>query len=1059
MLPKGKSPALGTNFSAPLVAALVGYAGLQIASRFSASGRGQWIHRVVADLYLLALFVAVIYVHFHIKMWVPLINPRLYDASYFAIDDRFRFLIEGLRTLRGEIAIVLPAPDVWYELAFFSMFSLSFWFHAAGQRRWHYHNMVAITLTELLGPMLYLVAPAVGPFLFERGDNPMATAAQLRMYGEFQAMRAAGVSWLDQHGAQYFTAPLAAMPSLHFAATFVLAYYAVRARLVVAPIVVAALAWIGIESVASRWHYLVDLPVGLAVAVVAIAIANRLCRHRLDVEDAASGRAAAARPIAVPVWVLAGHRAGDNAQLVALAEALGRRYEVKRLRYRRLELLTNLLFDATLLGRIGAQSSPLGPPWPSLVLSAGRRSEPIARWIRKRAERAPKLVHLGRPWRPIEDFDLVIATPQYPLEPRAGVLRNPLPLHSVTPERLAAAASAWRTRLAHLPRPRTALLVGGNSELFTLGARAAAQLAREASAMARASGGSLLVTTSARTSRRAAAALRAAIDAPAEIFRWGDGAVDNPYWGYLALADAFIVTGDSVSMLTEACATGKPVHIFDPGRARAESSGDVLAAVRRRVSNLGLPRLARDIRRIHDELVGLGRAALLGDAFPGAALPPPDYVEQTVARVRALLSDVPRPASRPWMVKSPRVWAVTCGRPGDDSQIMALAEALAWPFEVKRIAYRRFGRLIDVWRGTTRLGTIESGSSSLSPPWPDLVISASMRNEPVCRWIRKQSGGRARYVHIGKPWARPAAFDLVISALEYHGLPRLPNVVHNAFSLHRVSPARLRDEARRWAPSLAELPRPFVAVLVGGYAGPFALDREKAERLGRQASAMVRKEGGSLLVTTSARTSRAAIEGLQAAIDVPHSLFRWSPGAKENPYFGFLALADAILVTCESTAMLAEACAARKPVYMFDLAQDGAAGEDPLLARPDRGWLVRWWRRCNADRLRAFLYRHVMLRFAPRNIRRDIGAVHELLRSSGRAVWLGESFPIWVPPAVDEMPECVERVRALFEERVIRVPRAGDPADAQPDGALGNPPHLSLSGRGDAVRSATPPGA
>ena len=283
VVPRGRSPALGTNFSLPLVAALAGYAALQILSRLRAGGRGrrEWVRRVMVDCYFLTLFVVVLYLHFHVKMWVPLLNPRSYDALYFGVDDRLHLLVEALRCVRGAIARVLPAADIWYELAFFSMFSLSFWFHAAGTRRWHYHNMVAITLTELMGPLLYLVAPAVGPFLFEHGDNAMATAAQLRMYGEFQAFQDGGVAWLARYGGEYFTAPLAAMPSLHFAATFVLAYYAVRARLVIAPIVVAAVGWIGIESVVSRWHYLVDLPVGLMVALVAIALANRLCRFRL----------------------------------------------------------------------------------------------------------------------------------------------------------------------------------------------------------------------------------------------------------------------------------------------------------------------------------------------------------------------------------------------------------------------------------------------------------------------------------------------------------------------------------------------------------------------------------------------------------------------------------------------------------------------------------------------------------------------------------------------------------------------------------------------------------
>lgn len=352
-----------------------------------------------------------------------------------------------------------------------------------------------------------------------------------------------------------------------------------------------------------------------------------------------------APPSTPRVWVLMGRKAGDNTQLSALADGLGWPYEVKRFVHHRLELVTNLLFDATLLGRVAMRSSPLGPPWPDLVLSAGRRSEPIARWIRRHADRPVKLVHVGRPWRDVQAFDLVVVTPQYPMEAGERVLQNPLPLHSVTRARLAAAADEWRSRLTHLPRPWITLLVGGNSELFTLNAKMATRLAREASTLARKAGGSLLVTTSARTPPTATDALFAGIEVPAERFRWSPDASENPYLGYLALADAFVVTGDSISMLAEACTVGKPVHIFAPGRGSPRGSADFTAAIRQRFQLFGLARLRRDLRRIHDELVRVGSATFLGEGFAGGPPPPLDHVPETAARVRRLLLHTPLPES------------------------------------------------------------------------------------------------------------------------------------------------------------------------------------------------------------------------------------------------------------------------------------------------------------------------------------------------------------------------------------------------------------------------------
>ncbi|MEZ4331934.1 MAG: phosphatase PAP2 family protein [Myxococcota bacterium] len=296
VVPRGDDPVIGTSFFVPPLAALVGYLVLRLVSGAMSGNRrfdGRRLRETWTDCYLVLLFTLVVYVHFHIKMWVPLLNDRSFDQTFLAIDERFRGVIEPLRWLRSVGARALPVPDIWYEAAFFPTFVLAFWFHALGHRRWHYHNLVAITLIELVGPLSYLLAPAAGPFLFEDGDNARATLLQHRMYEQFLSMRRGGTSWLAANGSEYLTAPLAAMPSLHCAAIAVLAYYAVRARIAIAPLVVLAAGWIAIEAVVARWHYLVDVPAGFALAVIVIGVTNRLCGFR-----SWAGSTAASRPIA-----------------------------------------------------------------------------------------------------------------------------------------------------------------------------------------------------------------------------------------------------------------------------------------------------------------------------------------------------------------------------------------------------------------------------------------------------------------------------------------------------------------------------------------------------------------------------------------------------------------------------------------------------------------------------------------------------------------------------------------------------------------------------------------
>ena len=239
----------------------------------------------------------------------------------------------------------------------------------------------------------------------------------------------------------------------------------------------------------------------------------------------------------------------------------------------------------------------------------------------------------------------------------------------------------------------------------------------------------------------------------------------------------------------------------------------------------------------------------------------------------------------------PRTWVMMGHKAGDNSQILALAEGLGWPFEIKHLVYRPTELLTNLLAPLTLLGIVRDKSSPLVPPWPDLIISAGRRNEPPCRWIQAHAGKRVRLVHVGRPWARIENFDLVVTTPQYR-LPRRPNVLHNTAPLQRVADQRLRDAASIWAPRLAHLPRPYTAVMVGGNAGPYVLDPEAATLLGRAASAFARARGGSLLISTSARTPKQAISALEAALDSPADFFRWSRDAAENPYLGYLALAE-----------------------------------------------------------------------------------------------------------------------------------------------------------------------
>ncbi len=258
---------------------------------------------------------------------------------------------------------------------------------------------------------------------------------------------------------------------------------------------------------------------------------------------------------AAPIWVLADPRAGTAAQALGIAERLGRPFRTVALEWGALARLP--LRWGTLAGLAGAARRPFREAPPSLAISAGRRGASVALWL---AGRGVRTVHCMRPGFGESRLDLLVAG-RHDAPPEAP---NILPIlgatHRMSLARLLAAREEWAV-LGDLPAPRVALLLGGPPRGEGMLPATAAAIAGQVAGVA----GSVIATGSRRTGRTAeAAAAQALLSVAHRLHRWGDGG-PNPYAGMLAWADAVVVTGDSVSMLSEALATSVPVFIADPG--------------------------------------------------------------------------------------------------------------------------------------------------------------------------------------------------------------------------------------------------------------------------------------------------------------------------------------------------------------------------------------------------------------------------------------------------------------------------------------------------------------
>lgn len=267
------------------------------------------------------------------------------------------------------------------------------------------------------------------------------------------------------------------------------------------------------------------------------------------------------------IWVLDDPRAGTAAQAIGIAERLGHRFRRIPLAWNWKSHMAALAPHGSLMG-VAAASGFEAPEQeaPTLVISAGRRSAPVALWLRARY--GCRLVHCMSPGLSglfrREAFDLLVI----PAHDRPAPAPNVMPVlgapHRVSPLSLHQAALSWSERLAHLPHPRIALLVGGPVRAVGMPTELAFSLGRQVALLAINMGGTVMATTSRRTGLQGAEALADGLGPAMHVlYRWGEPD-ENPYLGFLAAADVIVVTADSVSMISEACATTSPVYVALP---------------------------------------------------------------------------------------------------------------------------------------------------------------------------------------------------------------------------------------------------------------------------------------------------------------------------------------------------------------------------------------------------------------------------------------------------------------------------------------------------------------
>lgn len=263
----------------------------------------------------------------------------------------------------------------------------------------------------------------------------------------------------------------------------------------------------------------------------------------------------------------------------------------------------------------------------------------------------------------------------------------------------------------------------------------------------------------------------------------------------------------------------------------------------------------------------------------------------------------------------PTCWILTDGKIGMVNQCLGLARALGVTPDLKTVDLRSPWKWLPPALNPPSLSTTTRDSSALEPPWPDLLIATGRRSIAPARAIRKASDGHTFCVQIQDPGISTSAFDMVIAPA--HDRLRGDNVLSTLGALHGIDAASLDAARDTFAQRVSALPHPIAAVLLGGDNAVYRMTERIGEVLADQLHGLTQDKGWSLAITPSRRTPPDALDAIRAKLQGPN-VDIWDE-QDPNPYLGFLAHADAIIVTCDSVNMVSEAAATGKPIHVVSL--------------------------------------------------------------------------------------------------------------------------------------------
>lgn len=269
------------------------------------------------------------------------------------------------------------------------------------------------------------------------------------------------------------------------------------------------------------------------------------------------------------ILILGDKRIGTIKQSIALAQELAMPYEIIDLEYNKLAKIPNFFFSESLirLKKLPKKQIEAIKDFPEIIISAGRKSATCALYLKEKSNKQSKVIQIMNPNINLKKFDLIILPKHDKIlsHNHPNIINTIGALTKIDEKTITQEQKKFENWFDCNRQYRIVLMLGGSSNKTNFSENSAIHLAKITSKIVKNMNAKLFILNSPRSGKKISDALKSTLDCDHVFFDWNELSKkgENPYLAALAMGNFFIITGDSVSMISECCSTGKPVYIFD----------------------------------------------------------------------------------------------------------------------------------------------------------------------------------------------------------------------------------------------------------------------------------------------------------------------------------------------------------------------------------------------------------------------------------------------------------------------------------------------------------------